>query len=74
MFAVGMLQLGRSIMDVDEVRILPKTIAVGDNLESLGLNELAARVLSLEEEILRIKAEIAKKQASKQAADAFFKL
>lgn len=46
---------------------------MGENLEAISLDELSLRVLLLEREIERIQAEIVRKQASRNAADAFFK-
>lgn len=55
---------------------LPKTppgIAVGENLDLHSVAELEQRVQALESEIIRTRAAIAAKQASKHAADAFFR-
>jgi uncharacterized small protein (DUF1192 family) len=46
---------------------------LGENLEAISLDELNLRVKLLAREIERIEAEIARKQASRSAADAFFK-
>ena len=46
---------------------------LGENLEAISLDELNARVKILTFEIARIEAEITRKQASRSAADAFFK-
>jgi uncharacterized small protein (DUF1192 family) len=52
----------------------PKHVHVlGENLETVGLEELQLRVTALEDEIKRIQSEIQRKRASKSAADAFFK-
>ena len=52
----------------------PKHVHVlGESLEVISLEELRLRVLALEQEIQRIHAEIQRKQASRSAADAFFK-
>ena len=48
-------------------------IIIGENLDLLSVSELEQRVQSLESEITRIKAAIVSKQASKSAADAFFR-
>ena len=48
-------------------------IRVGDDLSSVSLEELQLRIETLTEEIERVRAEIARKQASRQAADGFFK-
>ena len=56
---------------------LPQTkkpgIVVGENLDLLSVTELEHRVQALESEIARVRAAIAAKQASKSAADAFFR-
>jgi uncharacterized small protein (DUF1192 family) len=46
---------------------------LGENLEAISLDELNLRVKLLAREIERIEVEIARKQASRSAADAFFK-
>jgi len=46
---------------------------LGENLDRLSVAELEHRVSQLESEILRVKAAIQAKQASKNAADAFFR-
>ena len=48
-------------------------IVIGENLELLSVSELEQRVEELDSEIVRIKAAIAAKRASKNAADAFFR-
>jgi uncharacterized small protein (DUF1192 family) len=48
-------------------------LTIGEPLDVISVNELQERIAAFEAEILRIKAEIQKKQASKAAADAFFK-
>lgn len=48
-------------------------IVVGENLELLSVAELEQRVEALDSEILRVKAAIAAKRASKTAADSFFR-
>jgi uncharacterized small protein (DUF1192 family) len=58
----------------DEDRPKPKSLHVlGENLETVGVDELRLRVAALEQEIARITAEIDRKIASRSAADAFFK-
>jgi uncharacterized small protein (DUF1192 family) len=44
-----------------------------EDLELYGVEELAARIAGLEAEIARARTQIARKQASRAAADAFFK-
>ena len=46
---------------------------LGQNLTLLSVGELDERIGLLKEEIARIEADIAQKQASKSAADLFFK-
>jgi uncharacterized small protein (DUF1192 family) len=46
---------------------------IGQDLTLLSAGELRARITVLKEEIARLEADIAKKQAVKKAADAFFK-
>ena len=48
-------------------------IVIGENLDLLSVSELEQRVEELDSEIVRIKAAIAAKRASKNAADAFFR-
>ncbi|QEE38208.1 MULTISPECIES: DUF1192 family protein [unclassified Methylobacterium] len=46
---------------------------IGQSLDTLSLSDLDARVALLREEIARIEAARAAKQAAQGAADAFFK-
>ena len=46
---------------------------IGQDLTLLSVGELAERVAQLKEEIARIETNMATKQASKSAADMFFK-
>ena len=48
-------------------------IVIGEHLDLLSVSELEQRVEDLDSEISRIKAAIAAKRASKNAADAFFR-
>ena len=58
----------------DEQRPAPKPKhALGDPLDTLSIDELRLRIDVLRDEITRLEAEIASKQASRSAADAFFK-
>jgi len=60
-------------IDPDE---LPKKKIVhelGQDLALLSVGELSERVNLLKEEIARLESEIKRKQASKSAADLFFK-
>lgn len=60
-------------IDPDE---LPKKKIIhemGQELALLSISELTERVALLKEEIVRLEAEIKRKQVSKSAADVFFK-
>jgi uncharacterized small protein (DUF1192 family) len=48
-------------------------MVIGENLDAISVAELEQRIGLLESEITRLRAEIAKKQASKAAAAQFFK-
>lgn len=55
---------------------LPKKqagVMLGEVLDLLSVSELEQRVAALEAEIARVKSAISAKQASKNAADAFFR-
>ena len=60
-------------MDLDDPPKKPTNMVIGENLDAISVAELEQRIQALESEIIRLKAEIAKKQASRNAADAFFK-
>lgn len=61
-------------MDWDEVRPTPaKAVSVGDNLETLSIGELEARVAAFEAEIVRLRTEIDAKKKHEAAASALFK-
>ena len=60
-------------MDLEnEPRPKPQ-IVIGENLDAISIAELEQRIIALDSEIARIRAEIAKKHAGKAAAAAFFK-
>lgn len=59
-------------MDWDEPRLQPASRAPED-LTILSIEELEARVVALEEEIVRIKDVLATKRAHEKAASAIFK-
>lgn len=46
---------------------------IGQDLALLSVEELTGRVAVLKEEIARLEADMAKKRASRNAADQFFK-
>jgi len=46
---------------------------IGQDLTLLSVEELAARVQLMHEEIARLEADMAQKRASRSAADQFFK-
>ena len=60
-------------MDMDDLPKPKHEHVLGENLEAISVDELKLRVAALEQEIARIQAEISKKQASRDAASAFFK-
>jgi uncharacterized small protein (DUF1192 family) len=61
-------------MDWDDERPKPvKGVAAGDNLETLGVAELEARIKAFESEIERVREELAKKRAHEAAAAKLFK-
>jgi uncharacterized small protein (DUF1192 family) len=60
-------------MDLDDAPKKPANMVIGENLDANSVAELEQRIQALDSEILRLKAEIAKKLASRNAAAAFFK-
>lgn len=60
-------------MDPEDLPKPKPVITVGQNLDLMSVAELEQRVEDLESEIVRVKAVIASKRASKYAADAFFR-
>ncbi len=60
-------------MDWDDVAAKPPAATVGDNLASMSVAGLEARVRALEAEIDRVKGELARKHAFESAAAAIFK-
>ena len=60
-------------MDLEDQPKPKPVITVGENLDLMSVAELEQRVEDLESEIVRVKAVIASKRASKNAADAFFR-
>jgi uncharacterized small protein (DUF1192 family) len=60
-------------MDIED-RPSPKpTMVIGENLDAISIAELEQRIVTLDSEIARIRAEIVRKQASKTAAASFFR-
>jgi uncharacterized small protein (DUF1192 family) len=64
---------GQPAMDLDDAPKKSAQMVIGENLDSISVAELEQRIQLLESEINRLRAEISKKQASKSAADAFFR-
>jgi uncharacterized small protein (DUF1192 family) len=61
-------------MDWDEVKPKPaKVITLGEDLTTLSVAELDARIAALAGEIERVKAELQAKKAHEAAAAALFK-
>ncbi len=63
-------------MDFDDLPVkkaTPLTAVEKEDLSTISADELTERVLRLKAEITRTETEIRAKQASKAAADAFFK-
>jgi uncharacterized small protein (DUF1192 family) len=60
-------------MDPEDLPKKKPGLIAGENLDLMSVADLVQRVQSLESEIVRVKAAIASKQASKSAADAFFR-
>jgi uncharacterized small protein (DUF1192 family) len=59
-------------MEEDLPRKVPNMV-IGENIDAISVAELEQRIVTLESEINRLRAEIARKTASKAAASAFFK-
>jgi uncharacterized small protein (DUF1192 family) len=60
-------------IDPDDLPKKKITHEMGQDLSLLSVGELGERVALLKEEIARLEAEMARKRASKSAADIFFK-
>ena len=60
-------------MSFEDLPKKPAGVMLGETLDLLSVSELEQRVADLEAEIARVKAAIGAKQASKNAADAFFR-
>ena len=64
-------------MAIDPEELLPRKkpsgIVLGEDISLLSEFELSARIMALEEEIARCRHAIGVRQATKSAADSFFK-
>lgn len=60
-------------VDPDELPKKKITHDMGQDLTLLSVGELTERIGLLKDEIARLEAEMARKRASKSAADSFFK-
>lgn len=61
-------------MDWDDLKPKPvKAITLGEDLKTLGVAELEARIAALQGEIARVQAEIDQKRKHSAAAAAIFK-
>lgn len=60
-------------MDWDEPTKKPSAVTLGEDLSTLGIGELEARVEALHSEIARVENEIKRKKAQKEAAASLFK-
>lgn len=64
-------------MSIDPEELLPRKkpseVVLGEDITAYSAFELKARIVMLEEEILRCQSAITAREASKSAADAFFK-
>ena len=60
-------------MDLDESRKKLPDIVLGEDISAFSAHELEKRIARLEEEIARCAAAIKARQATKSAAESFFK-
>lgn len=64
-------------MAIDPEELLPRKkapeIVLGEDLSAMSEFELTARITALEAEILRSREAIASRQATRSAADSFFR-
>ncbi len=61
-------------MEEEEERVTNKReIVIGEDLSMLSVDELETRIEILQQEIERLRADIASKQSSRSAAESFFK-
>lgn len=62
-----------AVMDDDDRPKKKVAHEIGQELTLLSVEELGARIELMREEIARLEADMAKKRASRSAADQFFK-
>ena len=60
-------------MELDDLPKKKPDLVIGENLDAISVAELEQRIHALESEIQRVRAEIGRKLASRNAADAFFR-
>jgi uncharacterized small protein (DUF1192 family) len=60
-------------MELDNLPKPKHEHVIGENLDAISFDELGLRIALLQQEIQRIEAERTRKQASRLAADSFFK-
>ena len=60
-------------MDLENEPRPKPTMVIGENLDDISAAELEQRIIILDSEIARLRAEIVKKHSSKAAAAAFFR-
>jgi uncharacterized small protein (DUF1192 family) len=60
-------------MDEEQVRPKKKAHELGEDLSLLSVDELKERILTLKAEIERLEASIRAKEATRSAADTFFR-
>lgn len=61
------------VMDWEEARPKADAVVVGETLERLSVGELEARIVILQREIERVRAELEKKRAHEARASELFK-
>ncbi len=60
-------------MELDDLPKPKPVMVIGENLDAASVAELTQRIKDLETEIVRVRAELTKKEASRVAANSFFK-
>jgi uncharacterized small protein (DUF1192 family) len=58
----------------EQTRLTPMGLEVGQDLSMLSIDEIEERIVVLEREIDRLKEERSRKEQSRAAASAFFKI